>query len=220
MAGPPRPHQPDPGPWQARQPCAPSLHTQRVGAQVRRAGRQVRQTQTQRQRQAHQFAMQVERGRYRAGADDLVEAATAFGQVVAGIVDFQNDARAATLTRPRHQLQELEGVAIALLVVNQQGLARKGLPIPARLLHMAAAHRGVRHAIAEAVFAPARVIVPLQQQQLGQIKARARIRGRGAHDAFKNGAGFVGVAQRPNGLRQLAQQHDVVRIVRQRVPQQ
>ncbi|MNU07298.1 hypothetical protein D3C72_2528250 [compost metagenome] len=62
-------------------------------------------------------------------------AATAFGQRMAFRIDLQHHPRPAALSRPGQQPQKLEGIAIALFVMDQQGFAGDGLPFPTRLVH-------------------------------------------------------------------------------------
>ncbi len=146
--------------------------------------------------------MRVERRRQAAARDNVIETRAAPRERQGFRVDLQDHARAAACLGPRHHPQELEGIAKALLIVDQQGLAGDGLAAPARALHLAFDGCRVRETVAVAVFTPAALELAQQQQRFGQIEACRKVARRVRHQHLLDGPRFRDASLRAERRRQ------------------
>ncbi len=138
------------------------------GREIRHRSRNVLQRRCERERQREQRAVQVERRQRIAARDDL-DPGGGHHERTERLLNLENDVAAAG-GHERQEAQELDGVAEALLGVQQDGLAVERLAAPLRLRKIA--RRQVADIPARLVFLPPGREVAAQKVQHAFARGR------------------------------------------------
>jgi len=174
------------------QAFAPARDRGLVSAQVRGAQRGRVRADAQRERQAHQRDVGVERRRRRAAHADRVDAVHRGRQPGQGRRDLEDDACPAS-REFGHEAQELQHVAIALLGPDEDGPTRRLAAVPGRL--RAWARTGLAACEAALVGTEAFVEAAFAQQCQRQVPAGVQVPRVGLHGGLERGAGAAAVAE-------------------------
>src|SRR6185437_16307629 len=152
-------------------------HAREVGlcVQIWDVRRDRLQTRAERERQAEQRALPVERRQRLAAGDDL-DSANAVQQAQQGRLHLEHHARAAGDDQ-RHIPAELDGVAETLLAMNQDRLPGNRLAAPERLAEIAARANERLLVPAPLVAGPAVLIIAGEELQQRLVPARLDVTG-------------------------------------------
>lgn len=179
---------------QGRQTLAPSGDQRWIGLQIRDASRKAGFSKAQHHREVHQLTMNIKRRRDAIACDQLAVTAQRSRQSQELRMDLEDHVRSALL-HLRHKPEELEGIAEALLVVNQNTASLERLAVPPRALDFSLERRSMGHPVPMTVLAPAALEFAELQQDFGQVVTQGEIAGKVFDELLQDQPRFVHPAQ-------------------------